>query len=275
LGGTVIQGEGSVVSEERSERSDTAAGLAADEQLLTASAVIGHTEPCPTSAPWWYWKLKRLIDVVLVLAVAPVVVPIVAVCALLIKLDSRGPVFFPQFRLGGERTTVDGRVVWRVRAFRFYKLRTMYVGADSALHRSYVHAYIDGDEEQMNSLRDGVSGTYKLLKDPRITRVGRLMRRLSLDELPQLWNVLKGEMSLVGPRPSLSYEVEKYRPEHLRRFAGKPGLTGWWQVNGRCTTDFERMVQLDVEYLERRSLRLDLKVLILTIPTVIIGRGAG
>ncbi|HUP76690.1 MAG TPA: sugar transferase [Acidimicrobiales bacterium] len=237
--------------------------------------MVGHTEPCSAHARWWYWRLKRAIDVALVLAIAPLVVPTIALCAVLIKLDSGGPVFYPQVRFGGRRESGEGRVFWRVRTFRFFKLRTMYVGADSALHHSYVQAYIAGDEEQMATLRDGVSGTYKLLKDPRITRVGRILRRLSLDELPQFWNVLKGDMSLVGPRPSLSYEVEKYRPEHLRRFAGKPGLTGWWQVNGRCTTDFERMVDLDVYYLEHRSLRLDLKVMILTVPTVIIGRGAG
>jgi lipopolysaccharide/colanic/teichoic acid biosynthesis glycosyltransferase len=247
---------------------------ASDEHVLATDAVVGHIEAGhPTHRG--YWALKRFLDIALVVLVAPIVLPVVAVCAVLIKLDSRGPVFYPQVRLGGQRVTHNGQTVWRVRSFRFYKLRTMAVGSDSSLHREYVQAYVVGDETQMALLRGDVGNTYKLLKDPRITRVGHWLRRFSLDELPQLWNVLKGDMSVVGPRPPLSYEVEKYRTEHLRRFAGKPGLTGWWQVNGRCTTDFERMVQLDIEYLERQSIRLDLKVLVLTIPTVILGRGAG
>ena len=267
-------GKWAVAVDERTS-SDGRDGQSHGSAPLSAAEVIGHVEPDSAHAAWWYWKLKRTVDVLVVLVLAPLVVPLIALAAVLIKLDSRGPVFYPQDRFGARRESDGGRIVWRVRTFRFFKLRTMRVDADPALHVSYVQAYISGDEEQMASLRDGVSGTYKLLKDPRITRVGRLLRRLSLDEIPQLWNVLKGDMTLVGPRPPLSYEVDKYRPEHLRRFAGAAGLTGWWQVNGRCTTDFEQMVRLDLDYLERRSLRLDLKILILTIPTVIVGRGAG
>jgi lipopolysaccharide/colanic/teichoic acid biosynthesis glycosyltransferase len=115
---------------------------------------------------------------------------------------------------------------------------------------------------------------YKLVTDKRVTRVGRWLRRTSLDELPQLWNVLRGEMSLVGPRPPTPYEVSQYGPEHFRRLAVKPGITGLWQVSGRSTTTFEEMVALDLEYIRRRSLWLDLKILLKTIPAVFSARGA-
>jgi lipopolysaccharide/colanic/teichoic acid biosynthesis glycosyltransferase len=138
-------------------------------------------------------------------------------------------------------------------------------------------AYITGDEERMALLQgDGSEpGSYKLTCDPRVTRLGALLRRFSLDELPQLWDIIKGDMTLVGPRPPLPYEVELYDDRHLRRMAGTPGLTGWWQVRGRCETDFEEMVDLDLEYVDRQSIWFDLKVLALTLPAVISRRGAG
>ncbi len=153
----------------------------------------------------------------------------------------------------------------------------MVDGGEPNLHVEYMSAYIAGDVERMEALQEanGDGGTYKLTGDPRITRVGRLLRKMSLDELPQLWNVLRGDMSLVGPRPPLTYEVEKYRHADFRRFAAPSGITGWWQVNGRCETSFEEMIALDLEYLRRRSVVTDLRILVKTIPAVLNGRGAG
>jgi lipopolysaccharide/colanic/teichoic acid biosynthesis glycosyltransferase len=222
-----------------------------------------------------YWWVKRVIDVALVVLVSPLVIPLLLTLALVIKLDSPGPVLFRQQRIGARRHRIADRRCWEVRRFTFLKLRTMFADSDESSHEAYMSAYIDGDEEQMLALRGGVVGTYKMENDPRITRVGRILRRLSLDELPQLWNVLAGQMSLVGPRPPIPYEVEKYAPLHYRRLAGMPGLTGWWQINGRSETSFDEMLALDLEYLDGQSIVLDLRILAKTLPCAFDGRGAG
>jgi lipopolysaccharide/colanic/teichoic acid biosynthesis glycosyltransferase len=151
-----------------------------------------------------------------------------------------------------------------------HKFRSMVQDADSAMHEAYIRDFVEGrvqpNEEQ--------GGKFKLTNDPRVTRVGRVLRRASLDELPQLFNVLKGEMSLVGPRPVPPYEVACYRPGDHKRLAALPGITGLWQVNGRCQVSFEEMIQMDLEYIRNASLWLDLEILLLTIPAVICGRGA-
>jgi lipopolysaccharide/colanic/teichoic acid biosynthesis glycosyltransferase len=151
----------------------------------------------------------------------------------------------------------------------------MKAGASSEVHEKYMEAYIEGDEQRIARLREGRADTFKLVDDPRITKVGKVLRRYSIDEIPQLINILLGHMSFVGPRPPLSYEVEKYSDWHFRRMEAPVGLTGWWQVNGRCETGFEDMVQLDLDYIQRRSILLDLKILLLTIPAVLSGRGSG
>ena len=223
-----------------------------------------------------YHAAKRLMDVVVALAIGLLFVPVLPLIALLVKLDSPGPLIYAQQRLGGRRVRVNGEWVWDVRAFTMYKFRTMRQDIESDLHRVYMSAYIAGDEERMAALRGAdASDTYKLVNDPRITRVGRILRATSLDELPQLWNIVLGHMSLVGPRPPLPYEVEQYQERHLARMASMPGLTGWWQVKGRCETGFEEMVRLDLEYIGQRSLLLDLKIIVLTLPAVLSGRGGG
>jgi lipopolysaccharide/colanic/teichoic acid biosynthesis glycosyltransferase len=158
-----------------------------------------------------------------------------------------------------------------------YKFRTMISDSDPELHRLYVEAYMAGDEAAMAEVQPGEpdDGVFKLAGDPRVTRVGSILRRLSLDELPQLWNVLRGDMSIVGPRPPLRYEVERYSELELGRLTTKPGLTGWWQVNGRCETTFEQMIELDLAYIERQSFVFDILILLKTIPAVFTGRGAG
>ena len=211
-------------------------------------------EPLSSSAR----LLKRTSDLVISALSIAVLLPLWLLIALLIKLDSRGPVFYTQERVG-----MDGRL------FLLYKFRTMVANADAELHREYQRAFIAGRAEA--NLGDNEKPTYKLLSDPRITRVGKFLRRTSLDEVPQLWNVLLGDMSIVGPRPPIPYEVEAYELWHRKRLDMKPGLTGLWQVSGRNRLPFEEMVRLDLFYIENWSLLLDLQIILRT-GFVMLGR---
>lgn len=197
--------------------------------------------------------------------------PVLLLVALAIKLDSPGPVFFRQERIGAKRKSVNGSTVWEVQKFRVWKFRSMVRDADESLHRAHIKMFVHG----MLPEQDASGAKVKIHDDPRITRVGKILRRTSLDELPQLFNVLRGEMSLVGPRPVPEYEVHEYwEAWHHERLATLPGLTGLWQVKGRGLISFEEMVLLDIEYISNQSLWLDLKLLLLTIPAVLSGRGA-
>ncbi len=207
--------------------------------------------------------LKRAFDVTLSLLALILLSPVLLLIAALIKLDSRGPVLFRQERVG-----MDGRL------FTLYKFRTMRADADEQPHREIMAHLIRG-ALQVTGPRTGrelSSPLYgKVPNDRRITRLGRWLRRWSLDELPQLFNVLKGEMSLVGPRPPIPYEVEHYSNWHRKRLDVKPGITGLWQVSGRNRLPFERMVELDLYYIEHWSLWLDVKILLKTIPAILRG----
>jgi exopolysaccharide biosynthesis polyprenyl glycosylphosphotransferase len=207
-----------------------------------------------------YRITKRLLDVLVAGVLLILLAPVLAVCALLVRLSSRGPILFRQQRVGR-----GGEV------FTFLKFRSMYIDADPALHREYVTAFIKGQAER-HEHHDGPM--YKLVRDPRITPIGHILRRTSLDELPQLWNVLRGEMSLVGPRPPIPYEVEEYGPVELRRLAVKPGITGLWQVSGRSRTTFDQMVALDLAYIRQQSLLMDARILLRTLPTILSRSGA-
>jgi exopolysaccharide biosynthesis polyprenyl glycosylphosphotransferase len=204
--------------------------------------------------------IKRTSDIVISLLSLVLFAPIWAVLALLIKLDSRGPVFYVQERVG-----MDGRI------FLVYKFRTMRIGSDDGIHKEYQRKFIAGRAEA--NMGDAERPTYKLQNDPRITRVGRVLRRLSLDEVPQLLNVLRGDMSVVGPRPPIAYEVEAYEIWHRKRLDMKPGLTGLWQVSGRNRLPFEEMVKLDLFYIENWSLLLDLRIILRTVLVVFRGDG--
>jgi exopolysaccharide biosynthesis polyprenyl glycosylphosphotransferase len=204
--------------------------------------------------------LKRASDLVIASLGILLFFPLWLLIAILIKLDSKGPVFYVQERVG-----MDGRL------FLFYKFRTMKAGADSELHREYQRAFIAGKAEA--NLGDEQRPTYKLLSDPRITGIGRLLRRTSLDEVPQLLNVLMGDMSIVGPRPPIPYEVEAYELWHRKRLDMKPGLTGLWQVSGRNRLQFEEMVRIDLFYIENWSLLLDLKIILRTGFVMLGGEG--
>jgi exopolysaccharide biosynthesis polyprenyl glycosylphosphotransferase len=202
--------------------------------------------------------LKRTFDIAVSALAVLLLLPLWLLLALLIKLDSKGAVFYTQERVG-----MDGRL------FLLYKFRTMIAGADPELHREYQRAFIAGRAEA--NLGNSQKPTYKLLADPRITRVGKFLRRTSIDEVPQLLNVLMGDMSIVGPRPPIPYEVEAYELWHRKRLDMKPGLTGLWQVSGRNRLPFEEMVRLDLFYIENWSLLLDLKIILRT-GFVMIGR---
>jgi lipopolysaccharide/colanic/teichoic acid biosynthesis glycosyltransferase len=206
--------------------------------------------------PPWARCFKRTVDLVLATALGLVAVPVLVLAMIAVSLDSRGPVIFKQVRLGA-----GGR------RFTLFKLRTMVEGNDDSIHQSYVEALIGGQAEP-------IDGTFKLMTDPRITRVGRVLRRLSVDELPQLWNVLKGDMSLIGPRPPLPREAALYDAWTRQRLRMKPGLTGLWQVNGRCQRSFHEMVAYDIGYEESWSPWLDLKIVVRTPGAVLSRRGA-
>ena len=223
-----------------------ALGLAASHLRFTLSRLQANGSRALS------WGAKRGMDVVGSAAALLLLSPIFAVAAIIIKASDRGPVLHWQTRVGK-----GGRV------FRFPKFRSMVVGAE-AMTDSLVADNHHGD--------DGV--TFKIPQDPRITRFGRILRKTSIDELPQFWCVLRGDMSLVGPRPPLPREVDRYTPAQRRRLDVIPGLTCIWQVSGRSDIPFERQVEMDLEYIETRTFFMDVKLLFMTIPAVINGRGA-
>ena len=206
-----------------------------------------------------YLRAKRLLDVLFTLLILLPLCLLMLIVSVLICLDSKGPAFFRQKRVG-----LNGR------EFDIFKFRSMHVNCDDAVHREATKQYmngaaLNGDVETNN--------VYKLVDDPRITRVGRFIRKLSIDELPQFINVLRGEMTLVGPRPPIPYEVEEYGLRDQLRLHGKPGLTGTWQVYGRSRVSFQEMVEMDIAYLQQQSIWQDLKLIALTVPVMLQGRG--
>jgi lipopolysaccharide/colanic/teichoic acid biosynthesis glycosyltransferase len=245
----------------------------ANREHVISQPGVARTGPGPL-----YLLCKRIIDVVVAGLLLLVLAPFLLVIAVLIKLDSPGPVIFSQKRYGARvRLSLNRGAVVEHCTFTFYKFRTMYANASSERHRDFIAAYIRNDASAMAALQNGPvseASKYKMNGDPRVTRIGRLLRRTSLDELPQFWNVLIGDMTLVGPRPPLPYEVEMYEPRHRRRLDAKPGITGLWQVKGRSSTTFDEMVRLDVEYITNQSLWTDIKILLATPAAVVAGKGA-
>lgn len=219
-----------------------------------------------------YLATKRVLDIGASLILLLLLLPLFVVVALLVKLDSPGPVLFTQARVGGKRhRRDDGTTDWGPAEFRLFKFRSMVADADPRPHEEHVRRYVAGELGSDDA--DGTA-TFKLTADDRITRVGRLLRRTSIDELPQLLNVLRGEMSLVGPRPVPLYEAARYEQGQLARFGVPGGMTGLWQVTGRGDVSFSHMISLDIAYVTRRTLGLDLKILLLTIPALLRGKGA-
>ena len=200
-------------------------------------------------SPWTVSAGKRLFDLACAAPLALVTLPLMTCIAVAIRLSSPGPVLFRQRRIG-----VNGR------PFTLVKFRSMVPDAEARL-------------EALRALNETSGAAFKLRNDPRVTRVGRFIRRTSIDELPQFWNVLRGEMSIVGPRP-LPAETDQFQRRHLRRLSVKPGITCTWQVSGRSSIGFDRWMELDLAYIDSWSLWQDVKILARTIPAVLIGRGA-
>lgn len=221
-----------------------------------------------------YYAIKEFFGGVLSAIILILTSPLLLFISILIKIDSPGPVLFSQTRVGAQRIRVNGKMVWQRKDFRFYKFRTMIHNADPAIHKAYVQALIKNDEEKMAEIQQCHTNVRKLIKDPRITRVGRYLRKLSLDELPQFYNVIKGEMSIIGPRPAIPYEVDVYQPWQMGRLQAKPGITGLQQVTTRCITSFDEQVRYDLEYIHRQSLLMDIAILIETPLAIFKARGA-
>jgi lipopolysaccharide/colanic/teichoic acid biosynthesis glycosyltransferase len=226
------------------------------EAVVAAGA---HPAIDVAQTPWATAVACRTLDVVVSAVLLVVLVPVFVVIAIAIRLDTPGKVIYRQKRVGRG-----------LKPFTLNKFRSMHDGASHAKHQAYVEALIKGDQPDQG----GDKPFYKLSEDERVTRVGRVLRKTSLDELPQLWNVLCGSMSLVGPRPCLHYELEAYPAHWFGRFAVKPGITGPWQVGGRSEIGLEDMIALDIEYTRQRSFWLNVKILLRTIPVVLNRRGA-
>jgi exopolysaccharide biosynthesis polyprenyl glycosylphosphotransferase len=243
--------------------------MVADQfQLFASDATIERVDGVPTlgvrETPMRgvSYLVKRVFDFVVAALLLFLLLPLFGILALLIKAFSPGPVFFRQTRAGQGGAP-----------FQFFKFRTMRADTDDKIHREYATNFISGRDLNLGEA-GGEKQVYKMTRDPRITRVGSVLRKTSLDELPQLYNVLKGEMSLVGPRPPIVYELQYYKEWHKRRLDAKPGLTGLWQVSGRSEVPFNEMVLLDLYYIDHWSLKLDFEILLRTIPVILFGKGA-
>ena len=198
-------------------------------------------------------SMRQFVEALVALAILAALSPVLIVVALAVKWTSEGPMLFRQERLGLHRST-----------FKIIKFRTMSNKNSDAQHREFVKKMLTSDDD----VDGGEQGVYKLVNDPRITPIGGFLRRTSIDELPQLWNVVRGEMSLVGPRPVLAWEADLFPPEAERRFACRPGMTGLWQVSGRSTLDFKAALELDVKYVEKKSVWYDISILWRTVGVV-------
>ncbi len=207
-----------------------------------------QSSPSPRAVQNPHWK--RTLDAVLILLALPILIPLALLVTLLIRNGSRGPILFRQERVG-----------YRGRRFTCFKFRTMFVNADLTTHQGHLHQLMNSNTPMIKMDSKG---------DARIIPFGWLLRASGLDELPQLINVLRGEMSLVGPRPCLPYEYDNYLPWQKERFGTVPGLTGFWQVSGKNKTTFVEMIQLDIKYVKARTLWWDLKIILMTIPALIV-----
>jgi len=216
-----------------------------------ANVRVGNTRVYPL--------IKRVVSTIIAAVLLVLLAPLFLLFTLAIRLDSPGPALFRQTRIGK-----DGK------PFSFYKFRSMYHDIDRSAHQAFLKDFVKG-KIQENSDKPNF---FKPAQASQITRVGRLLRKTSLDELPQLLNILKGEMSFIGPRPNVPAEVEAYSEWHARRLAVLPGVTGWAQVNGRSSISFDQIARFDIEYIENESFLMDLKVVLATIPAVLRGHGA-
>ncbi len=233
------------VSNPTAHQSDFPAEPLSSAVPLSSAGPMLRVRPSPADA-----ALRRTLDVLVAAAALLLLLPLLLLIALLIRLDSPGPILFVQTRVGKHG-----------HPFPVFKFRSMFTNAEDRLHT-------------VLAANERTGPVFKMKQDPRVTRIGRPLRRCSLDEVPQLLNVLRGEMSLVGPRPALPREVALYTPEQSVRLSVTPGVTGLWQVSGRASLSFERSIELDLEYVRRQSLGLNVSLLLRTIPAVLTGHGA-
>jgi lipopolysaccharide/colanic/teichoic acid biosynthesis glycosyltransferase len=243
-----------------------------DTTTLHCEGLERELSDCSQSLPirrLAYLVAKRLVDIVLTPLLICAAAPIVGLAAILIICDSEGPAIFVQKRVGARYQWKRGRIVWQIGTFNCYKLRTMRSNADESIHRDYLERFRHGSTDPGPE-----EAPFKLSRDQRITPIGRLLRKASLDELPQLWNVIQGDMSLVGPRPVPVYEVAMYGQDDYMRLSARPGITGMWQVYGRSRVTFAEMVQMDSHYVQQSSIFLDFRLLVLTLQAVVSSRGA-
>lgn len=237
--------------------------------LIVADTHVQTIDGVPTydirvdTAPQLSLFIKRAFDLVVAGSLLTIFFPLFLFIAMLIKIFSPGPVLFKQVRAGQYGSE-----------FTMCKFRTMKLETDDSIHREYATNFITGKQLDFQDKKKGADEVFKMTEDPRITPVGSVLRRTSLDELPQLLNVVRGEMSIVGPRPPIFYELNHYKEWHKKRLRAKPGLTGLWQVSGRSTVPFDEMVLLDLYYIDHWSLKTDLEILFRTIPVVLYGEGA-
>jgi lipopolysaccharide/colanic/teichoic acid biosynthesis glycosyltransferase len=222
----------------------------------------------------FYYVAKRALDIVLSLVLLLVFLPLMILIALAMLIFSPGPIIYAQERVGAKRERRNGYWYWKRVNFHCYKFRTMKIDADASIHQEYIRALIENDREKMIALQGKETNIRKLIRDPRITRLGRILRKLSLDELPQFVNVLLGDMSLVGPRPAIPYEIEYYKPWYLKRLHAQPGITGLQQITARNVVDFDEQMRYDITYIETQSLWLDILIILKTPFVVISTRGA-
>ena len=220
-----------------------------------------------------YFLSKRIIDVIFSIIALIIFSPIMLFVAGLIHFDSPGPVIFTQKRVGSKRIKRAGHYYWEKMEFPCHKFRTMVDKADPSVHRMFIKALIHNDGQEFSTIPGSDNKVNKIVNDPRFTRLGRFIRRSSLDELPQFWNVLRGEMSVVGPRPAIPYEVEMYKTWYYRRFETKPGITGLWQATARNSVGFDEMVRLDIQYIENQSFWLDLQIILKTPLVILLHKG--
>jgi len=221
-----------------------------------------------------YYMMKELFGGIISAVILILMTPIFIIIMILIKLDSPGPVIFSQTRIGSRRVKTTDGWQWEKVEFTFYKFRTMFHNSDPAIHKAYVEALIKNDESAMDEIQHTKTNIRKLINDPRITGVGKYLRKFSLDEFPQFFNVLRGDMSIVGPRPALPYEVSLYQSWQLTRLQAKPGITGLQQVSARCIKSFDEQVRYDLEYIRRQSLLLDLVIILKTPISLLRAKGA-
>ncbi len=224
-----------------------------NESLVLEAIKVNHN---------WYLILKRILDITICILILPFILVLMAVIAIAVRIDSPGSPIFVQERIGK-----DGR------RFRMYKFRTMRHDYDPQLDRAFMQAFVVGQNVINDQNHNGAY--FKPTKNEHVTRLGRVLRKTSLDETPQIINILKGEMSLIGPRPNLPWEVEKYQDWHYERLTVLPGITGLAQVRGRSCITFDHIVRFDIEYIHNLSIKSDLQILWKTVATVLNGSGAG